>query len=59
LRAWLLIALLALVPVAHAGIDDAMLRKLSTGDGDEKSQVIAAIVASGDEKASALLKSIA
>jgi urea transport system permease protein len=59
LRALLLAALLALSLVARAAVDDATLRKLSTGDGDEKAAVIAAIVASGDEGASALLKRIA
>jgi urea transport system permease protein len=59
LRAFLFIALLAAALLARAAVDDATLRKLSTGDGDEKAAAIAAIVASGDEGAEALLKSIA
>jgi len=55
----LLIALLVSALFARAAVDDATLRKLSTGDGDEKAAAIAAIVASGDEGAEALLKSIA
>ena len=59
MRALLLIALLVSALFARAAVDDATLRKLSTGDGDEKAAAIAAIVASGDEGAEALLKSIA
>ena len=59
MRALLLLALLALMSVARGAIDDATLRKLSTGDGDEKAAIVGAIVASGDEGAAALLKQIA
>ncbi len=60
MRALLLSALLALPLLARAAaVDDASLRKLSTGDGDEKAAVVAAIVASGDGKAPALLRQIA
>jgi urea transport system permease protein len=58
-RAWLVLALLAFATLSRAAIDDAQLRKLATGDGDDKAAVIAAIVASGDDKAPQLLKSIA
>jgi hypothetical protein len=59
LRALLVIALLALATLCRAAVDDARLRQLATGDGDEKAAVVAAIVASGDPGALELFKSMA
>jgi urea transport system permease protein len=59
LRFILFFALMVCAALSRAAIDDALLRKLATGDGDEKAAAIAAIVASGDETAPAILKAAA
>jgi urea transport system permease protein len=58
-RAIFLVLLWALAGSASAALDSAVVRKLATGDGDEKAAAVAAIVASGDESAASVLKTLA
>ena len=58
MRAILFCVLSAFAGLCHAALDSALVLKLANGDGDEKAAAIAAIVASGDEGAAAVLKSL-
>ena len=43
---------------AHAALDPRLLQQLATGDGDEKSTAVNALVATGDARAAVVLKAL-
>ena len=49
---------LAAATLAQAALDPQLVAKLATGDGDEKSAAVNALVASGDPQAAVLLKAL-
>ncbi len=57
---WLRLCLaLALALPAQAALDAATVAKLATGDGDEKVEAVAALVASGEPRAAGVLQALA
>ena len=59
MRAWLAALCLALAAFpAAAALDAALVAKLAKGDGDERAAAVAALVASGEPRAVALLQAL-
>jgi urea transport system permease protein len=60
LRRFILLLAISLMPLgALAALDPAVVLKVATGESDEKVAAVAALVASGDERAIVLLKALA
>ena len=58
IKTLLALAFLAFASFAHAALDPQVLQRLATGDGDEKSTAVNALVATGDARAALVLKSL-
>ena len=52
----LMLAWLAFAPPNAAAIDESAVRKLASGDGDERTQAIASLLAAGDARAREILQ---